>query len=48
MITSAKKRLDLMSVQNLFHAQVKFYCVLGMSDHILVITDDEWIIVFII
>ena len=40
MTKSAEERLDLTSVQNLFHSQVKSSSVLGSSDHILVIHDN--------
>ena len=43
MILSAEERLNLTSVK-----QVKSYCILGMSDHILVIRDNQLIILFII
>ena len=46
--TSAKESLDLTSVRNLFRARVKSSSVLGTSDHILVIYDNQLIILFII
>lgn len=38
--TTAKEGLDLMSVQNWFHALVKSQCVLGTNDYIMVNHDN--------